>query len=130
VRTRRGRARIDDAPKPPWHPVPLVELCVLVGIVLIAIGFFGDGERSRTALAAGIALASVAGLETAMREHFAGFRSHSTLLAGFCALALGVPVALLTAYVAGVVVTLVTFPAAFVALRRRFRSKTGVPFRA
>lgn len=127
---RSGRARLEDAPKPPWHPFPLVELCVLLGIVLIAIGFFGDGDRSRTALAAGIALSSVAGLEVALREHLAGFRSHSLLLAGAAALALGVPLAFLTTYVAGVVVTLVTFPVVVVALRRRFRAKTGVAFRA
>src|SRR3954470_24224506 len=74
----------DERPKPPWHPVPLVELSVLVGLVLIVMGFVSgiDGERGRTALLCGLALASLGGLDTALREHFAGFRSHSTLLAG------------------------------------------------
>lgn len=31
---------------------------------------------------AGIALAGLGGLEVAIREHFAGYRSHTTLLAG------------------------------------------------
>jgi hypothetical protein len=128
--TRRGRARMEDAPKPPWHPFPLVELCVALGIVLIAVGFFGEGARSRTALAAGIALSSVAGLEVALREHLAGFRSHSLLLAGAAALGLGVPLAFLTTYVAGVVVCVVAFPVAVLLLRRRFRAKAGVAFRA
>ena len=33
-------------------------------------------------MALGLTLASLAGLDTAAREHFGGFRSHSTLLAG------------------------------------------------
>ena len=37
-RRRGGRPSIEDRPKPPWHPVPLVELCVLIGIVLLVLG--------------------------------------------------------------------------------------------
>ena len=33
-------------------------------------------------IAAGVALASLAGLELSIREHLAGYRSHSTVLAG------------------------------------------------
>lgn len=111
--------------------MPLVEICVLVGIVLIAIGFLsGDDGRRTTALIAGMALASVAGLEVAMREHLTGYRSHSSLLAGALALALGVGVALAGAYVAGVVTAVIAFPLAFVGMRRLFRRKAGVPFRA
>src|SRR3954447_15717788 len=74
----------DERPKAPWHPVPLVELSVLVGLVLIVLGFVSgiDRDRGRLALFCGLALASLGGLDTALREHFAGFRSHSTLLAG------------------------------------------------
>jgi hypothetical protein len=35
-----------------------------------------------TAIGVGVALAALGGLEVAIREHFAGFRSHTTLLAG------------------------------------------------
>src|SRR5215210_4633150 len=86
---RRSRARrparlSDERPRAPWHPVPLVELSVLVGLVLIVVGFVtGVGtDGGRLALLCGLVLASLGGLETALREHFAGFRSHSTLLAG------------------------------------------------
>ena len=34
---------------------------------------------------AGISLASLAALELALREHFSGYRSHSSVLAGFVA---------------------------------------------
>ena len=73
----------DERPKPPWHPVPLIELCVLVGIVLIVMGFIRGTDRTgRIMLLGGLVLASLAGFDTAVREHFAGFRSHSMLLAG------------------------------------------------
>jgi hypothetical protein len=35
-----------------------------------------------TAIGVGVALACLGGLEVAIREHFAGFRSHTTMLAG------------------------------------------------
>ena len=74
----------DERPKAPWHPFPLVELCVLVGIVLIVVGAITglDTDRGRLALLCGLVLASLGGLDTALREHFNGFRSHSSVLAG------------------------------------------------
>ena len=65
-RRRGGRPAIEDRPKPPWHPVPLVEICVLVGLVLLVLG---------------MALGSLGGLDTALREHLAGYRSHTTVIA-------------------------------------------------
>src|SRR5215218_3394767 len=55
-----------ERPRAPWHPFPLVELGVLVGRVLLVWG---------------MALASLGGLETALREHFSGYASHALLLA-------------------------------------------------
>jgi hypothetical protein len=73
----------DERPKAPWHPFPLVELCVLVGIVLIVLGLIErDSAHGRAMLLAGLALGSLGGLDTAAREHFAGFRSHTLVLAG------------------------------------------------
>src|SRR3954468_20002529 len=82
--TPRPARLTDERPKAPWHPVPLVELSVLIGLVLIVLGFVSgiDGDRGRPAPLCGLALASLGGLDTALREHFAGFRSHSTVLAG------------------------------------------------
>ena len=81
--TARTRRSLDERPKPPWHPFPLIELCVLVGIVLIIWGFIkGATDDGTLLLLFGLVLASLAGLDTAVREHFAGFRSHSMLLAG------------------------------------------------
>ena len=73
----------EQRPKAPWHPVPLVELCVLAGIVLIIAGFLDFEDRQgRIMLVMGLVLASLAGLDTAVRDHFSGFRSHTLLLSG------------------------------------------------
>ena len=90
------RARREEAPKAPWHPFPLVELCVLVGMIAIVIGLTSDGERRMVLLFGGVALASFAGLEVSVREHFAGYRSHSSLLAGLAAVLVAIPLFLLT----------------------------------
>src|SRR4051794_9315887 len=130
---RTARAPMAEAPKAPWAPVPLVELCALVAIVLIVLGFLSDGPRRRALLACGIALASLAGLEIAIREHFAGFRSHSALLAAAAAVLVAVPLFFLTGLpqIALLAVGVAVYTLAFVGLRRAFQAKTGgLGFRA
>jgi hypothetical protein len=66
-----------------------VELCVLVGLVLIVLGLIDhDSSHGRAMLLVGLALGSLGGLDTAAREHFAGFKSHTFVLAGVPAVAL------------------------------------------
>jgi len=78
----------DERPPAPWGSFPLVELVVLFGLVLFVAGFFlVDGERGTQLFATGLVIASLAGLELSIREHFAGYRSHSTLLAAAVAVA-------------------------------------------
>src|SRR3954452_24709328 len=90
-RAPRGIERIEQRPKAPWHPVPLVEISVLIGIVCIAVGFFSrDSAMGRTVLALGFVLGALGGLDTAAREHWAGFRSHALVLAGVTGVARGV----------------------------------------
>jgi hypothetical protein len=74
----RGGAR----PPAPWGSFPLVEIVVLLSLVLLITGFLMKGTRGVTMLAAGITLGALAGLELSIREHFAGYRSHTTVLAG------------------------------------------------
>src|SRR2546423_6777993 len=83
---RGPRARMADAPKAPWSPFPLTELVVLLSMALIVGGVLTDGGRRGVLLGCGFALVSLAGVELALREHFAGYRSHSTLLAGASAI--------------------------------------------
>jgi hypothetical protein len=130
-RMDRFLERADARPKPPWHPVPLIELCVLAGIVLIVIGFINHNDRQgRIAVVFGVVLASVAGLDTALREHLSGFRSHSALLGSLP----GVVVAFLLALAGAapgliLAVTLVVFGAGLYAFRTQFKRRTGVGFR-
>ena len=86
-RTRRGRPTIDERPDAPWGNVPLVETAVLLAIILFVAGLVMGGTDGRIMLTGALALGSLAGLELSIREHFAGYRSHSTLLAAACAFA-------------------------------------------
>ena len=80
-----------------------------------------------TAIGVGVVLACLGGLEVAVREHFAGYRSHTTLLAG----TVFVVVVALLFYVAGqllavcLAVGAVAFALAFLGLRRAFQRASG-----
>ncbi|MBX5469541.1 MAG: hypothetical protein IRZ21_06545 [Thermoleophilaceae bacterium] len=95
ARPHRVRARPATRPKPPapWGSFPLTELVVLLAIVLLVTGVIVWGDRGRTMVVAALALGSLGGLEVSIREHYAGYRSHTSLLAG----AAGVAVTLLVA---------------------------------
>ncbi|HTU15051.1 MAG TPA: hypothetical protein VMF31_07630 [Solirubrobacterales bacterium] len=67
-----------EEPPAPWGSFPLVELCVLVGLILIVIGAI---RKNPIQLTIGLGLGSLGGAELSIREHFAGYRSHTTLLA-------------------------------------------------
>lgn len=124
---RRGA---DERPPAPWGSFPLAELTVLAGIVMLVIGVVG---KSPTAIGVGVVLAGLGGLEVSAREHFAGYRSHTTLLAG-------VVFVLVTGglfYLAGQVLAVclpvgaVAFAVAFYGLRRAFqRASGGLSFKA
>lgn len=119
----RAPRRIDERPErvnAPWHPFPLVELSVLVGIVCIVIGLLSSDEtHGRVLLALGVSLGALGGLDTSLREHFAGYRSHSLVLAAFPAVAVAVIIGLARAPLYLIVpVMLGVFLLAFVALRR------------
>jgi hypothetical protein len=84
---RRGRPTIDERPEAPWGKFPLVELVVLLALIVLPLSFVVGGTRGNVMLTAALALGSLAGLELSIREHFSGYRSHTTLLAGACAFA-------------------------------------------
>ena len=71
--------KADERPPAPWGSFPLAELTVLAGIVMLIVGIAGQNP---TALGVGVVLGALGGLEVSVREHFAGYRSHTTLLAG------------------------------------------------
>jgi hypothetical protein len=130
-RVDRMLERADERPKPPWHPVPLVEVSVLVGIVLLVYGFLNASESNgRLAIGVGLVLASLAGLDTALREHFNGYRSHSSLLAGLPAVGTIAVLALIEVRLwIALLAAVVVFGIVFWLARRAFTKRAGVPFK-
>ena len=129
-RQRSARRGTGERPPAPWGSFPLVELVMLLALVLGAVGLTVWGDRGRTMLAAAVALSCLVGLELSIREHFAGFRSHTTLLSGAAAIAATVVVFLiagpgrLTSAILLIVAALV-FAIAFRILREVFRRRSG-----
>lgn len=76
----RAPGSVGERPRAPWHPFPLAELLILVGLVAVAIGA-ARGESGKTLLLAGIAVVVIGTLDTTIREHLSGYRSHAGLLA-------------------------------------------------
>ena len=118
---------LDERPKAPWHPFPLVELSILAGIVLIVLGLFViHGDRGRIVLLFGLALGSLGGLDTAIREHFAGFRPHSPVLAGVPAVLVGGVLFFAGApQIAILLGTLAVFAGVFTWARALYRERSG-----
>ena len=128
-KTKR-RASADERPPAPWGSFPLAELTVLAGIVMLVIGLAGANP---TAIGVGVVLGGLGGLEVSAREHFAGYRSHTTLLAG----TVFVLVTGVLFYFAGLILAIalvggvLAFAATFFALRRAFQKASGcLSFRA
>jgi hypothetical protein len=128
-RRRGSRRGTQERPQAPWGRFPLSELVVLLGIVLAVAGFVMQSREGTIMLLAGLALGSLAGLELAYREHFAGYRSHSSLLAACVSFGAGAVVVLAlpgrvpVAPVA--VVAVVVFAVAFYLFREAFKRRSG-----
>ncbi len=119
----------DERPPAPWGNFPLAELVILAGIIALIVGVVSQNEK---AIGAGVVLAGLGGLEVAVREHFAGYRSHTTLMAG----AVFVVTVGIAFYVAGQILAValgigaVTFAITFYLARRAFqRASGGLSFR-
>jgi hypothetical protein len=128
ARPRPGRAAGPERPPAPWGRFPLSELVILLGIGVILWGLVSGGDQGNERVGGGLVLASLGGGELALREHLAGFRSHSTLLAGVAAfvvvtaVALGLgPVKLWLLLGLGLLV----FATTFYAMRELFKRRSG-----
>jgi hypothetical protein len=127
-RPRPGRPSASERPPAPWGSFPLSELIIFIGIVVILWGMIGGGDQAGVRVAAGLVLASLGGGELALREHLAGFRSHSALLAGVSAFVV------VTALVLGagslevwlvLLIGVVVFAGAFYGFRELFKRRSG-----
>jgi hypothetical protein len=121
------RRRASGRPRAPWGSFPLSELVILLGILLIAWGAL-RGSGGEEMLVSGLVIASLGGGELALREHLAGYRSHSSLLAGAAAFVTVTVVALGLGPVKVWILTLVgiaVFGATFYAMRELFKRRSG-----
>jgi hypothetical protein len=76
---RRGfLADPDERPRAPWHPLPLSELLILVGMIGAVVGATSEALAP---LAAGLGAVLIGTLDFTLREHLSGYRSHAALLA-------------------------------------------------
>lgn len=121
-----------EKPPAPWGSFPLTELVVLLALILGVIGFLNlDTQRGRVMVGAAMMLGSLGGLEISIREHFAGFRSHTTLLAGALSVGTMVIVGLaggrrtVAVLAIAVGVGALVFVLAFWGLREAFRRRSG-----
>src|SRR5262245_63219137 len=124
---RPPRRPTSERPRAPWGSFPLSELIILIGLVLILWGA-ARGSGGASMLVGGLVIASLGGGELALREHMAGYRSHSSLLAGVAAfvavsiVALGLgPVKLWILIALGVAV----FAGTFYGMRQLFKRRSG-----
>jgi hypothetical protein len=131
---RAAAAEPDPRPPAPWGKFPLTELVVLLALILLVLAFVVRGDRGRTMLGAGLALGSLGGLEVTIREHFAGYRSHTTMLAGAAAIVTIVVVLLIAHPIKLWIVALIAlavFGGTFWAAREAFKRRSGgLPFKA
>src|SRR3954453_5475297 len=116
-----------EAPPAPWGSFPLTELVVLLALVFGVIGFIRFNTHSgKVMVVAAMCLGSLGGLEVSIREHFGGYRSHTTLLAARRAVASMILISVIAGKVGlavlGVVVGIgvIVFVMAFWGLRQAF----------
>jgi hypothetical protein len=105
-----------------------VEIAIFVGLVILLWGLIGGGDRAPLLIGVGLGLAGLGGLELAIREHFAGYRSHSSLLAGIPAVAVLALLFYTESLEPGVRVgvSVAVFVASAYGLAAMFRRKAGV----
>jgi hypothetical protein len=107
-------------------------LIVLMAIVLLIAGFVVRGDRGPVMIAVGLVLGALAGMELSIREHFAGYRSHTLLLSGAAAVAVLAALAYLvpsTWLPAALAVAGGVFALSAWALTGAFRRRSGQSFK-
>ena len=92
-RTERAQSRqlgtVGERPPSPFGGVPVSEIAIFAGLVAIVVWLIRGGTAT---LIVGLAVLALGVVEVTAREHFAGFRSHTTLLAAIPSVAIGIAV--------------------------------------
>jgi hypothetical protein len=113
---------VGERPAGLFGGVPVSEVAIFAGIVLLAVGLISAGGL---AMDLGALLCGLGVVEVTAREHFSGFRSHTLLLSLIPAVALEVLLALVVGAPTRRILLLVPmvplFGLCFLLLRRQFR---------
>ncbi len=123
-RRRAGRdlGRVGERPRGLFGGVPVSEFAIFAGVVVGGVGLVTHG---RVTIIIGLVICAVGVTEVTGREHFAGYRSHTALLAA-------VPTVVLEAIIVGVfgdpsnrgwllLIIVPVYALLFFPLRHRFR---------
>jgi len=92
---------LGERPRAPWHPLPLSELLIFVGIIGAIVGWLRGPESNAALLGAGIGAVVIGTVEFSLREHLSGFRSHTLMLSVLPAVLLDAVVLLAVLALAG-----------------------------
>ncbi len=114
---------VGERPTSPFGGLPVSEFAIFAGIVGLVVGLITNGEP---AMVVGAIVCGLGVTEVTAREHFSGFRSHSTLLAAVPAVVAEVVYALIVGVPAQRTLLLlpliVVWAPCFWLLRRTFRT--------
>jgi hypothetical protein len=73
---------MSQRPRPIWHPLPVAEVCIAAGIVAMTVGLLrGPHVSAAMPFVVGFGVTALGVFELSAREHFAGYRRHTVLLA-------------------------------------------------
>jgi hypothetical protein len=90
-RARRQLGTEGERPPSPFGGLPISETAIFVGAIGAGVGVIQGGG---VALVVGLIVCTLGVVEVTAREHFSGFRSHTSLLAAIPAVAAGIVVVL------------------------------------
>jgi hypothetical protein len=112
-----------DPPPNPFGGVPVSEIAICAGAAALIIGLV---SASPVPVVVGVVVCTLAVAEFSAREHFAGYRSHTTLLAAIPAVGIGIAMIALfggSLHRGPLLLAVVpVFLILFVYLRRRFQT--------
>jgi hypothetical protein len=118
----RMLGKVGERPEGLFGGVPVSEFAILAGLVSAVVGFIQGGANP--ALIVGLIVLVLGVVEVTAREHFSGYRSHTTLLAGVPAIAVGLGVIQIvgsrTTRQLLLFIVLLVFAGLFYAFRRAF----------
>jgi UDP-N-acetylmuramyl pentapeptide phosphotransferase/UDP-N-acetylglucosamine-1-phosphate transferase len=123
---QRTLGTVGERPPSPFGGVPASEIAIFAGIVASVVWFFVyGGSKVNAVLVVGLIVLALGVIEVTAREHFSGYRSHTTLLAALPAFIVAIGLVALTGEKAGdaplLAVAVPIFLLLFWPLRRRFQ---------